>query len=105
MNQAVFEKLYVFDGDVTEVVFNPPFGDLLGAQEILRTAPTYKRESTQPVFDWSFCQAGSEHFSEPLAEVLLSPGLSKGVMVGLPGFEPGTSASRTQRANQAAPQP
>jgi hypothetical protein len=26
-------------------------------------------------------------------------------MVGLPGFEPGTSASRTQRANQAAPQP
>ena len=25
--------------------------------------------------------------------------------VGLPGFEPGTSASRTQRANQAAPQP
>jgi hypothetical protein len=27
------------------------------------------------------------------------------VVVGLPGFEPGTSASRTQRANQAAPQP
>ena len=26
-------------------------------------------------------------------------------VVGLPGFEPGTSASRTQRANQAAPQP
>ena len=26
-------------------------------------------------------------------------------LVGLPGFEPGTSASRTQRANQAAPQP
>ena len=27
------------------------------------------------------------------------------LLVGLPGFEPGTSASRTQRANQAAPQP
>ena len=26
-------------------------------------------------------------------------------VVGLPGFEPGTSASRTQRANQTAPQP
>ena len=33
MNQAVFEKLYVYDGDVTEVVFNAPFGDLIGAQE------------------------------------------------------------------------
>jgi len=32
----------------------------------------------------------------------LSPGT---FVVGLPGFEPGTSASRTQRANQAAPQP
>jgi hypothetical protein len=28
-----------------------------------------------------------------------------GDVVGLPGFEPGTSASRTQRANQTAPQP
>src|SRR3974390_2671254 len=27
------------------------------------------------------------------------------VVVGLPGFEPGTSASRTQRANQTALQP
>ncbi len=75
MNQAVFEKLYVFDGDVTDVVFNPPFGDLMGAQEILRSDPTYERAASLPSFDWSFCQAGPEDLSEPLAEVLLVDGL------------------------------
>jgi hypothetical protein len=28
MNQALFREA-VYDGDVTSVVFNPPFGDLL----------------------------------------------------------------------------
>jgi hypothetical protein len=35
----------------------------------------------------------------------MTPSITCMFMVGLPGFEPGTSASRTQRANQAAPQP
>ena len=92
MNQAVFERLYVFDGEVTEVVFNAPFGDLVGAQELLRSNPDYRRETPLPEFDWSFCQAGPEDFSGPLAEVLLVDGLSKGVMVGTEGFEPSLEA-------------
>ncbi len=52
MNQAVFEKFYVFDGEVTAVVFDPPFGDLLGAQEIGKRSPTYERRAALPIFDW-----------------------------------------------------
>ncbi len=85
MNQAVFEKLYVFDGEVTAVVFNPPFGDLLGAQEIGKRSPTYERRAALPVFDWSLSQADPENLSEPLAEVLFGDGLSKGLMVEVLG--------------------
>ena len=41
----------------------------------------------------------------PLDDGSLSHVVDNDVVVGLPGFEPGTSASRTQRANQAALQP
>ena len=92
MNQAVFEKIYVFDGDVTAVVFNPPFGDLMGAQEIGKHSPTYERRAALPVFDWSLGQAGPENLSETLAEVLFGDGLSKGLLVGARGLEPPTSA-------------
>ncbi len=88
MNLAVFEKLYVFDGDVTEVVFNSPFGDLMGSQELVRRSPTYERRAALPVFDWNFSQAGPESLSERLAEVLLVDGLSNRVMVGAAGLEP-----------------
>lgn len=47
MNEALFEKLYLDDGVVTEVVFRPPFGDLMGAQEIARK-PTYERTASSP---------------------------------------------------------
>ena len=90
MNQALFERLYVFDGEVTEVTLKPPFGDLIGAQEVLRQSPEYRRRSALPTFDWSCSQVGSEDFSEPLAEVLLADGLSKAVMVGAEGLEPPT---------------
>ena len=85
MNLAVFEKLYVFDGEVTAVVFNPPFGDLLGAQEFGKRSPTYERQAALPVFDWSLGQAGPENLSENLAEVLFGDGLSKGLLVDLGG--------------------
>lgn len=85
MNLAMFEKLYVFDGDVTEVVFNTPFGDLMGAQEVVRHSPTYERRAALPAFDWNFSQAGPESLSERLAEVLLVDGLSNRVMVDLGG--------------------
>jgi hypothetical protein len=81
MNQAVFEKIYVSDGEVTAVMFNPPFGDLLGAQEIGTHSPAYERRAALPVFDWSLGQAGSENLSETLAEVLFGDGLSKGLLV------------------------
>jgi site-specific DNA recombinase len=90
MNQAVFEKIYVFDGDVTAVVFNPPFGDLMCAQEIGKHSPSYERRAALPVFDWSLGQAGPENLSESLAEVLFGDGLSKGLLVGATGLEPMT---------------
>jgi hypothetical protein len=90
MNQAFFEKLYVYEGDVTEVVFNPPFGDLLGAQEALRAQPTYERRSALPTLPWSFAQSGPEDLSETLATIFLGDGLSNEVMVGAEGLEPPT---------------
>ncbi len=93
MNHAVFEKLFVFDGDVTDVVFNPPFGDLMAPQEIAGRNPAYVRQAQLPVFDdWSFSQVGSEDLSEALADLFVGDGLSKGVMVGARGLEPPTSA-------------
>jgi site-specific DNA recombinase len=41
MNQAVFEKLYTYEDGVTEVVFKPPFGDLVRAQQI-GSSPQYQ---------------------------------------------------------------
>ncbi len=92
MNQAVFEKLYVFEGVVTEVVFQVPFGDLMGGQEIIRKSPTYERKAAWPELDWSFSQLGSENLSEPLAGVFFGDGLSKGHMVGTEGVEPSLEA-------------
>lgn len=88
MNEAVFEKLYVHDGVVTEVVFQVPFGDLMGAQEIVRKSPRYERKAPGPVIDWSFSQVGSENFSEDLADIFFGDGLSKGLLVGAEGLEP-----------------
>ena len=70
MNEAVFEKLYVFEGVVTEVVFQPPFGDLMGHRRS-RGSPTYERRRVAEI-DWSFSQAGSEDLSEPLAGIYLA---------------------------------
>jgi hypothetical protein len=81
MNEAVFEKLYVHDGVVTEVVFQVPFGDLMGAQEIVRESPMYERKAPWPEIDWSFSQVGSENFSEDLAGIFLDDGLSRGLLV------------------------
>jgi hypothetical protein len=71
-------------------MFNPPFGDLLGAQEIGKRSPTYERRAALPVYDWSLGQAGPENLSETLAEVLFGDGLSKGLLVGATGLEPMT---------------
>jgi hypothetical protein len=83
MNHAVFEKLFVF---VSDVVFNPPFGDLMAPQEIAGRNPAYVRQAQLPVFDdWSFSQVGSEDLSEALADLFVGDGLSKGVMVEVKG--------------------
>lgn len=37
-NQAIFEKLYVFDGQVSQATFNPPFDELLGARDAVVSA-------------------------------------------------------------------
>jgi site-specific DNA recombinase len=95
MNEAVFEKLYVHDGVVTEVVFQMPFGDLMSAQEIVKESPLYERKAPLPEIDWSFSQAGSENSSEDLAGIFIDDGLSKGLLVEVSGLEPPTSTLRT----------
>jgi site-specific DNA recombinase len=98
MNQAVFEKLYLWEEGVSEAEFKPPFDELLlvrdQVSEHLLGSHKSRRQATN-----------SDCARHPLTTALLGIGSNKGLMVGLPGFEPGTSASRTQRANQAAPQP
>ena len=95
MNEAVFEKLYVDDGVVTEVVFQQPFEDLMGAQEIARSRPMYERKTSWPTLDWSFSYFGSENFSADWVGILFGDGLSKGLMVEVSGLEPPTSTLRT----------
>ncbi len=80
-----------------------PFGDLIGAQELLRNKPTYERRAALPAFDWNFSQADSEGLSERLAEALSGDGLSKPVMVEVNGLEPSASTLRkcgSQRFDQ-----
>jgi hypothetical protein len=103
MNRAVFEKLYVEERKVTAVVLKPPFDELIEAS-LDPVAESFRTRSQFGPFV-AHCEVPIDGPEVNLRALLLDLGSNKPLMVGLPGFEPGTSASRTQRANQAAPQP
>ena len=91
MNLAVFEKLYVFEGTVTDAVFRQPFGDLLGAQEAVTRDWTYERQSVKPV-GWRHRPDDTEDLVGALTAVLFGDGSSKAIMVGTEGLEPSLEA-------------
>jgi hypothetical protein len=93
-------KLYVDDNEVTDHVMREPFAEMHAAQASvdLDGRPIGKRRRPEEA-------AIDQTEADLLVAALSGRGSSKTAMVGVPGFEPGTSASRTLRANQAALHP
>ena len=94
----------VFEDEVTDHVLREPFSDLREAELLVDAGiengvGKRRRHQVVQLVSESSYKAGL------LATALSSRGSSKTAMVGAPGFEPGTSASRTLRANQAALHP
>lgn len=96
MNDAFFEKLYVYDDRTVEVMLRSPFGDLLGAQELARRAPraTAHRGRANKLLTrpWT---ASDNQMAQGLAAVLCGDGSNKGLMVEVKGLEPSASTLRT----------
>jgi site-specific DNA recombinase len=101
LNQAIFEKLYIVEHEVTDDARRQPFAELHEA-EIMVTLGNEKgvgkrrrRLVAQPV---------SESSKAVLLVTALSNGggSSKTAMVGVPGFEPGASASRKRKSRLTA---
>ena len=100
LNQAFYEKMYVDDrGEVTDSVLTDLFNDFRSARQIAETGVQPRNAIT--IDEWISTASNSEL----LARVVQAGGSSKRSMVGKAGFEPAASASRTLRANQAAPLP
>ena len=100
--QGLYEKIYIYNGEVTQAVSRSPFNDLIEGAALTQLSrdPTqgsvvklsgYKRERTSP--------------GALFARVAQADGSSKASLVGVRGFEPPASTSRTWRANQAALHP
>lgn len=106
LNQAVFERFYIDEGTATSVL-QPPFAELVEVSRPVAQEPDTETPS----------QARADHrkASSGVGEMSLADLLNRAVyedggsgrpaMVGLEGFEPSASTSRTWRANQAALQP
>ena len=92
-------KLYVDDNEVTDHVIREPFAEMHTAQASFDVDGQRigKRRRPEAAID--------QTEADLLVAALSGGGSSKTAMVGVPGFEPGTSASRTLRANQAALHP
>jgi len=86
LNQAFFEKLYIDDSEVTGLVLTKPFGDLVGAQQVLREQRGSKKQ------DPTSGQASSVN---PFLAIQYGKGSSKRLMVEVSGLEPPTSTLRT----------
>ena len=89
LNQAIFEKLYIDDNEVTDHVLREPFAELHEAQ-IRITIDKHgvgKRRRTEPAID--------QTKADLLVTALSVGGSSKAAMVEVSGLEPPTSTLRT----------
>ncbi len=94
LNQALFDKPVIIEDEVVDHELREPFADLVEAQIRIGRANNEKgvgkrrRLQTEPV-------ALAEMTNADLwVRVLSGHGSNKNEMVGVPGFEPGASASR-----------
>ena len=84
LNAALFEKLYVYEDQITDQTYRPPFDELVHARQAVAQAKKKGSTLTVPPFD-------RETETGLLASALLGGGSSKTIMVGDEGFEPPTS--------------
>ncbi len=92
MNRALFEKLYVQDDSMSDVVLKSPFGELLGAQEATAPTKVYLRKSIIST-GWSFVSGEDQETQmKALKAILFGPGSNKAIMVGTKGLEPSLEA-------------
>jgi hypothetical protein len=88
LNQAVFDKIYVIDENVTEATFNPPFDELMLARQAAHESGRkglFLTSRPEP-------EGGTAGL---LAAALFGRGSSKGLLVEVSGLEPPTSTLRT----------
>jgi site-specific DNA recombinase len=85
MNQAFYEKIYVYEDSTAKASFNPPFTDLLRLRNQWKTTTG---------------EVSREDSSEPESYNFLGRGSSKHVMVEIEGLKPSTSALPAPRSNQ-----
>jgi hypothetical protein len=81
MNDAIFEKLYVHDGEISDACLRPPFDDLIRARDEIQNYDVSASEGKKK---------GRPDVSQlgPLAALYFAGGSSKGPMVEAKGLEP-----------------
>jgi hypothetical protein len=80
MNQALFEKLYIVDGRVVDLVFHAPFDDLDEAKTVIQWTYTRRRVAARDLIKFDPDKVGQ---TESLSDALLAVGSNKRVMVDL----------------------
>jgi hypothetical protein len=78
MNQAFFERLYVVDGRVVDLVFNAPFDDLDEAKTVMQWTYTRRKVAFEDLVQYDPDKAGQ---AWTLSDALLVQGSNKRVMV------------------------
>jgi site-specific DNA recombinase len=87
MNDAIFEKLYVHDGEISDACLRPPFDDLIRARDEIQHYGGFSASGLD-----AGTKKGRPDVSRlgPLAALYFAGGSSKGLMVGAEGLEPPT---------------
>ncbi len=121
MNEAFFRRFHVDEHGLAQGVLNDPYADIMAAQMAFRSSvvdeaasrPTSTPSSRQtPISDVLTRPGRGEAdmrnapdfsgapLSVSLGSIYLDHGSSKATLVGMTGFEPATSSSRTTRATK-----
>ncbi len=84
MNDAFFEKLYVYDDQTVRVMLRAPFGDLLEAPEMAKAAAWLPKVRRKPRLSTRAWVASDDvGTAEDLATILYGHGSNKGLVVVL----------------------
>jgi len=90
LNQAIFERLYVYEDRITDAILNPPFDELLRVRDAHEMAT--RRQQKSPAANTAGDSWGSH--TRPLATAFFGDGWTKQVMVEVKGLEPSASTLR-----------